>query len=103
MPDLVHPEDGLADYEFCSKTCQDISFNLLLDARGQHDMAKLTQMEMTAIKDARASLADVLDKLGLMPAFFDRSPEDIDKIITACVHGFRMSMQKQSTLGEIPF
>jgi hypothetical protein len=38
-----------------------------------------------------------------MQAFFDRSAEDIDCLIEACVDGFQTSMRRQSDAGDIPF
>lgn len=73
-------------------------------------MIDKTAMETQAIKAARIDLAEVLNNLGLMPAFSDRSPADIDAIIEACVDGFQGAMVKLASQiarekldDEIPF
>lgn len=62
----------------------------------------LTEMEQIAIRDARGSLCEVLERLGLMEPFFDRSPEEVDQIIEACWRGCQGSMWRQSERGIIP-
>ncbi len=66
-------------------------------------MIDKTDMEKRAIADARHFLAEVLTEMDLMDPFRDRSPEEIDRIIEACVDGFQDSMLRQSTAGNIPF
>jgi hypothetical protein len=78
-------------YRFCSKRCLDIGEAL---ARKNFGMIDKTAIEKTAIKAARASLAETLTELGLMEPFFHRSAGDIDRIIEACVNGYQDAMTK---------
>ena len=66
-------------------------------------MIDKTETEKQAIKDARKFLAEVLNELGLMAPFHDRSANDIDRIIEACIEGFQNSMRRQALNDDIPF
>lgn len=70
---------------------------------GVMSKSKLTEMERAAIVDARASLCEILERLGLMAPFFDRSAEEIDAVIEACWRGCQVSMWRQSEEGLVPF
>ena len=81
-------------YRFCSMPCCDAGGAL---ARRSNGVIDKTPMEARAIKDARRPLAEVLQELGLLGPFHDRSAAEIDRIIEACVDGFQASMQRQAT------
>ena len=66
-------------------------------------MIDKTDMEKRAIADARHFLAEVLNEMDLMDPFLNRTTEEIDRIIEACVDGFQDSMQRQSATGDVPF
>ena len=66
-------------------------------------MIDKTELEAQAIKEARRNFAEVLTELGLMPSFHERSAEEIDRIIEACVDGFQQAMQRQALNDDVPF
>ena len=71
-------------------------------AKRNNGVIDKTDMEKQAIKDARRNFAEALAELGLMAPFHDRSPEEIDRLIEACVDGFQESIQRQAR-DPIPF
>lgn len=66
-------------------------------------MIDKTELETQAIKAARRNLAEVLTELGLMAPFHDRSADEIDRIIEACVDGFQAAMRHETLNDDIPF
>ena len=92
--------DRYPTFAFCSHRCQRAGAAI---AKRKNGMIDKTDMETRAIKDARRFLAEVLTELGLMAPFHDRTADDIDRIIEACVDGFQDSMQRQSLNDDIPF
>lgn len=68
------------------------------------DLERLTNMERSAISDARALFWKGCEENGLGPAVMQMSEKQIDQVIAHAVEGFRGAMQKRSMLdGEIPF
>ncbi|MGD9509312.1 MAG: DUF6511 domain-containing protein [Geminicoccaceae bacterium] len=92
--------DRYPSYRFCSRRCQDAGAAIAARCRGMIDK---TPMEERAIKDARRFLAETLTELNLMAPFHDRTAEEIDRIIEACVDGFQESMQRQALNDDVPF
>jgi hypothetical protein len=72
-------------------------------ARRNRGLIDKTPMEARAIKAARQFFAEALTELGLMPHFENRSAAEIDRLIEACLDGFRDSMQRQSLNDDVPF
>jgi Family of unknown function (DUF6511) len=66
-------------------------------------MIDKTEFETRAIKATRATFAEVIEELGLMTAFENRSAVEIDRIIEACVDGFREAMGRVVLDDDIPF
>lgn len=79
--------------------CLDIGSAL---AKENFGMIDKTERERRAVKDARRLLAETLTEMGLMEPFFHRPPEDIDRIIEACVVGFQRSMCSQPNGSNLP-
>jgi Family of unknown function (DUF6511) len=92
--------DRYPTFAFCSAHCLRAGRVIARRSRGLIDK---TDMEKRAIKDARRFLAEALTELGLLAPFRDRSAEDIDRIIEACIDGFQDSMQRQSLNDDCPF
>jgi Family of unknown function (DUF6511) len=72
-------------------------------AKRNRGMIDKTRVEAQAIKAARRNLAEVLTELGLMAPFHDRSAQEIDRIIEACVDGFQDAMQREALNDDLPF
>ncbi len=80
--------------------CLNLGSALAMENNGMIDK---TDMEKRAIRDARRFLAEALTEMDLMGPLHDRKPEDIDRIIEACVDGFQDSMLRQSNAGVVPY
>jgi hypothetical protein len=66
-------------------------------------MIDKTELEAKAIKAARRNFAETLTELGLLAPFYDRAPEEIDRIIEACVDGFQDAMRREALNDDLPW
>jgi hypothetical protein len=87
-------------FTFCSRTCQLAGAAI---AKRTNGMIDKTQAEARAIKETRAVFAEVIQELGLMPAFEHRSAAEIDRIIETCVDGFREAIGRVVLNDDLPF
>lgn len=62
-----------------------------------------TEMELTAIRDARASLYNALKSIGREKSFDTATKEEMCIVIAAVWDGVRASMQRQSNTGDVPW
>ncbi|GGG50537.1 hypothetical protein GCM10010964_42260 [Caldovatus sediminis] len=85
--------DEVPHHRFCSMACCDAGGAL---ARRSNGVIDRTPMESRAVKEARRPFAEVLQELGLLAPFADRSAAEIDRLIEACVDGFQASMRRQA-------
>jgi Family of unknown function (DUF6511) len=83
-------------HRFCSVACFEPGSLLAKRSLGVIDK---TEMEARAVMEARRFLAEVLVELGLLEAFRNLSPAEIDRVIEACVDGFQASMRRQAKEG----
>ena len=95
----LHP-DRYPTFAFCSLRCLNTGAAI---AKRNHGVIDKTKLEIKAIKAARRNFAEVLTELGLLAPFHDRMPEEIDRIIEACIDGFQAAMQRQSLNDDPPF
>lgn len=73
-------------------------------AKWNNGMIDKTDIETQAIKETRRFLAEVLTEMNLMAPFHDRSAEEIDRIIEACIDGFQDAMRRQAdAVRNVPF
>jgi hypothetical protein len=70
-------------------------------ANRNRGMIDKTNLETQAIKAARRNFAEVLIELGLIAPFHDRAPEEIDRIIEACIDGFQHAMRRETLNDDI--
>lgn len=94
---LLRP-DLYPTYAFCSCRCQNAGAAI---AKRNSGMIDKTDIETKALKETRRPFAEVIAELGLMPAFEGRSAGEIDRIIEACVDGFRDAMGRLALNDEI--
>jgi len=93
-------ERAYPTFAFCSYRCQRAGAAI---AKRKNGMIDKTEVEAKAIKEARRPFAEVIAELGLMPAFEGRSAAEIDRVIEACVDGFREAMGRLALSDDVPF
>jgi dihydrodipicolinate synthase/N-acetylneuraminate lyase len=85
---------------FCSLRCLNAGAAI---TKRNHGMIDKSALETKAIKAARRNFAEALVELGLMASFHDRSADEIDRIIEACIDGFQDAMRREALNDDIPF
>lgn len=87
-------------FAFCSLRCAKAGAAIAKRMKGMIDK---TELEAKAIKAARRNFAETLTELGLLAPFHDRTPEEIDRIIEACVDGFQDAMRREALNDDLPW
>jgi hypothetical protein len=98
MDEYYGPEEWDTQPSRCSDFCRELGGSLGLNPNGQIDKPP---EQARAIRDARRSLAEVLDALQLTDAFKGRHVSDIDRVIEACVSGYEAAMRQQAAGREL--
>ena len=88
----------------CCDECR-AGLDRIIDQFGGEAMAgqHLTDMERKAVFEARGDLFKALQTAGIADRFNGCTAEQMDSVIRAVWEGVRLSMQRQSNSGEIPF
>lgn len=92
--------DSLGRYRTCDRLVTGTGIYCELHEKGN---VNVTQMEETAVKEARITLYDALCRIGRAEAFNTATAAEIDSVIVAIWNGCRQSMERQSLDDEIPF
>lgn len=90
------------DYTFCGLLCQTVGKALADLNGGIIPVAKLTDMERVAVRDARQQFYEALVRTNVADALNDLTLEQIEDIITSIWNGINASMHRQSGTGAGP-
>lgn len=96
-------QEPFPQYACCGLLCSDAALKIVTRCRGIMPDNTITQMEQQAIRDAKQQLFEALTEIGALEAFNEQPPQNIEYMIYKIWQGVRVSMQRQSAAGEIPF
>lgn len=90
-------------YACCGLACSDAALKIVVRCRGTMPANTITQMEQQAIRDAKQQLFEALTEIGALDTFNAQPAQNMEYMIYKIWQGVRLSMQRQSAAGEIPF